>query len=458
MKLHNSYTNQTEEFKPIEENKVKMYVCGPTVYDNAHLGHARCYITWDVLYRYLKFKGYDVTYCRNVTDVDDKILKKAEKEGKTPEEVSTFWYKKFSESMSALNNLKPDIEPFATKTLGEMISIVKDLINKGYAYEANGDVYFRVKKFPKYGYLSKQPIDQLESGARIEVGELKEDPLDFALWKKDEKFGYKSPWGVGRPGWHIECSAMSRKYLGKTIDIHAGGADLIFPHHENEIAQSECANGCKFVNYWLHNGFVTINKEKMSKSLGNFLTIDDLLKNYDSNTIRFFILTNHYRMPVEFSDEALQAAANGVKRMLNAKRTQLDENLDLTQFEEYKAFEEAMDDDLNTSKALAVLFDLTNKANKDVPYAFTLLYKLATTLGFVFEKATLSEEELAEKLKEISEELGESYSSMEEIIEKRKAARAEKNWDVADKIRVALDKVGIVLKDSKEGTTWELKG
>lgn len=458
MKLHNSYTNQTEEFKPIEENKVKMYVCGPTVYDNAHLGHARCYITWDVLYRYLKFKGYDVTYCRNVTDVDDKILKKAEKEGKTPEEVSTFWYKKFSESMSALNNLKPDIEPFATKTLGEMISIVKDLINKGYAYEANGDVYFRVKKFPKYGYLSKQPIDQLESGARIEVGEQKEDPLDFALWKKDEKFGYKSPWGVGRPGWHIECSAMSRKYLGKTIDIHAGGADLIFPHHENEIAQSECANGCKFVNYWLHNGFVTINKEKMSKSLGNFLTIDDLLKNYDSNTIRFFILTNHYRMPVEFSDEALQAAANGVKRMLNAKRTQIDENLDLTQFEEYKAFEEAMDDDLNTSKALAVLFDLTNKANKDVPYAFTLLYKLATTLGFVFEKATLSEEELAEKLKEISEELGESYSSMEEIIEKRKAARVEKNWDVADKIRVALDKVGIVLKDSKEGTTWELKG
>ena len=458
MKLHNSYTNQTEEFKPIEENKVKMYVCGPTVYDNAHLGHARCYITWDVLYRYLKFKGYDVTYCRNVTDVDDKILKKAEKEGKTPEEVSTFWYKKFSESMSALNNLKPDIEPFATKTLGEMISIVKDLINKGYAYEANGDVYFRVKKFPKYGYLSKQPIDQLECGARIEVGEQKEDPLDFALWKKDEKFGYKSPWGVGRPGWHIECSAMSRKYLGKTIDIHAGGADLIFPHHENEIAQSECANDCKFVNYWLHNGFVTINKEKMSKSLGNFLTIDDLLKNYDSNTIRFFILTNHYRMPVEFSDEALQAAANGVKRMLNAKRTQLDENLDLTQFEEYKAFEEAMDDDLNTSKALAVLFDLTNKANKDVPYAFTLLYKLATTLGFVFEKATLSEEELAEKLKEISEELGESYSSMEEIIEKRKAARVEKNWDVADKIRVALDKVGIVLKDSKEGTTWELKG
>ena len=457
MKLHNSYTNQIEEFKPIEENKVKMYVCGPTVYDNAHLGHARCYITWDVLYRYLKFKGYDVTYCRNVTDVDDKILKKAEKEGKTPEEVSQYWYKKFSDSMKALNNLKPDIEPFATKTLGEMIAINKDLINKGFAYEVNGDVYFRVKKFPKYGYLSKQPIDQLESGARIEVGEQKEDPLDFALWKKDEKFGYKSPWGVGRPGWHIECSAMSRKYLGKTLDIHAGGADLIFPHHENEIAQSECANGCKFVNYWLHNGFVTINKEKMSKSLGNFLTIDDLLKNYDANTIRFFILTNHYRMPVEFSDEALQAAANGVKRMLNAKKTPIDESLDLTQYEEYKEFTNAMDDDLNTSKALAVLFDLTNKANKDVPYAYTLLHKLAGTLGFTFEKAKLSDEELKAKLEEISKEIGKDYSSMEEIIETRKQARAEKNWDIADKIRIALDKVGIVLKDSKEGTTWETK-
>ena len=457
MKLHNTYTGTVEEFKPIEENKVKMYVYGPTVYDNAHLGHARCYITWDVLYRYLKFKGYDVTYCRNVTDVDDKILKKAEKEGKTPEEVSKFWYNKFSDSMKALNNLKPDIEPFATKTLGEMIAMNKDLIAKGYAYEADGDVYFRVKKFGKYGSLSGQPIDQLESGARIEVGEQKEDPLDFALWKKDPKFGYNSPWGVGRPGWHIECSAMSRKYLGKTIDIHAGGADLIFPHHENEIAQSECANGCKFVNYWLHNGFVTINKEKMSKSLGNFLTIDDLLKNYDSNTIRFFILTNHYRMPVEFSDEALQSAQAGVKRMLNAKATAINENIDITKYDEYKAFIEAMDDDLNTSKALAVMFDLTNKANKDTDYAYTLLHKLATTLGFVFEKPSLSDEELKAKLECISKELGENYETMDSVIEKRKTARAEKNWEIADKIRVALDNAGIILKDTKEGTTWELK-
>ena len=457
MKLHNSYTNKLEEFTPIEGNKVKMYVCGPTVYDFAHLGHARCYITWDVLYRYLKFKGYDVTYCRNVTDVDDKILKKAEKESKTPEEVSQYWYKQFENSMKALNTLKPDIEPFATKTLGEMIGIIKDLINKGFAYEANGDVYFRVKKFPQYGALSKQPIDQLESGARIEVGEHKEDPLDFALWKKDEKFGYKSPWGVGRPGWHIECSAMSRKYLGKTIDIHAGGADLIFPHHENEIAQSECANGCKFVNYWLHNGFVTINKEKMSKSLGNFLTVDELLKKYDSNTIRFFILTNHYRMPVEFSDEALSSAQAGVKRMLNAKRTKVNEDLDITKTDEYKAFVEAMDDDLNTSKALAVLFELTNKANKEDKDAFTILYKLASTLGFTFEKTTLSEDELKNAVKHVSEKLGKDFSSMEELIAYRKEARDEKNWDIADKIRIALDEVNIVLKDSKEGTIWEVK-
>ena len=457
LKLFNSYSAKLEDFIPVSENKVNMYVCGPTVYDYPHLGHARCYITWDVLYRFLKFLGYDVTYCRNVTDVDDKILKKAEKEGKTPQEVSSYWYKKFAESMKALNTLEPDIEPFATKTLGEMIAITKELIAKDYAYEVNGDVYFRVKKFDKYGQLSKQPIDALESGARVEVGEQKEDALDFALWKKDEKFGYNSPWGIGRPGWHIECSAMSRKYLGKTIDIHAGGADLIFPHHENEIAQSECANGCKFVNYWLHNGFVTINKEKMSKSLGNFLTIDDMLKNYDANTIRFFILTNHYRMPVEFSDEALQSAASGVKRMLNAGILKDDKTYDITKFDEYNQFVEAMDDDLNTSKALAVLFDLANKSNKGVEGANYALNQLASALGFVFEKASLSEEELEKVLNTISEKLGKNYSSMEDLIADRKIAREEKNWELADKMRIELDNLGIVLKDSKEGTVWELK-
>lgn len=463
MKLYNSYSQKTEEFTPINGNKVQMYVCGPTVYDYAHLGHARCYITWDILYRYLKFKNYDVTYCRNVTDVDDKILNKAEKEGKTPDEIAQFYYQTFTNSMNALNNLKPDIEPFATKTLGEMIAINKQLIEKGHAYESNGDVYFRVKSFDKYGALSKQPLDALEAGARVEASDIKESPMDFALWKSDEKFGYKSPWGVGRPGWHIECSAMSRKYLGKTIDIHAGGADLIFPHHENEIAQSECANGQQFVKYWMHNGFVTINKEKMSKSLGNFLTIDKILENYDANTIRFFILTNHYRMPVEFSDEALVSAQAGVKRLYNAinearKSVKVDEPLDLTEFEEYKEFIEAMDEDLNTSKALAVLFDLANKLNKEQNAKnLTLIWKLSSILGFDFNKIEVSEEELKEKIDLISAKLAMEFKNMDEILEFRKTARAEKNWDLADKIRIVFDEVGIELKDSKEGTTWALK-
>lgn len=463
LKLYNSYSQKTEEFTPLEGNKVKMYVCGPTVYDYAHLGHARCYITWDVLYRYLKFKGYDVTYCRNVTDVDDKILKKADAEGVSPDDIAKKYYEAFSDSMTKLNNLKPDIEPFATKTLGEMIVINKQLIEKGFAYEAGGDVYFRVKSFDKYGALSKQPLDSLEAGARVEESDIKENPMDFALWKKDEKFGYNSPWGVGRPGWHIECSAMARKYLGKTIDIHAGGADLIFPHHENEIAQSECANGEQFVKYWLHNGFVTINKEKMSKSLGNFLTVDKILEKYDANTIRFFILTNHYRMPVEFSDEALESAAAGVKRLYNAvnearKMVKLGETIDIKEFDEYKAFVEAMDEDLNTSKALAILFDLATKVNKAPnPAGLALLYQLSAALGFNFDKVEISEEELKEKINFIAKELGLDFNNMEEILAYRKSARDEKNWELADKIRVVFDKAGIVLKDSKEGTSWEVK-
>lgn len=463
MKLYNTYSQTTEEFTPIDGNKVKMYVCGPTVYDNAHLGHARCYITWDVLYRYLKFKGYDVTYCRNVTDVDDKILKKAYAEGVSPDDIAKKYYDAFTDSMNALNNLKPDIEPFATKTLGEMIAINKQLIANGYAYEADGDVYFRVKSFDKYGALSKQPLDSLEAGARVEESTIKENPMDFALWKRDEKFGYKSPWGVGRPGWHIECSAMSRKYLGNTIDIHAGGADLIFPHHENEIAQSECANGCQFVKYWMHNGFVTINKEKMSKSLGNFLTIDSMLKTYDSNTIRFFILTNHYRMPVEFSDEALTSAQAGVKRLYNAinearKVVKVDENLDISASEEYKEFVDAMDEDMNTSKSLAVLFDIATKLNKEQnSLNLTLLYKLSSILGFNFDKVEISDEELSEKVGLIAEKLGMILNNMDEVLAVRKTAREEKNWDLADKIRIAFDEAGIVLKDSKEGTTWEVK-
>ena len=477
LKLFNTYSLKEEEFVPINGNHVNMYVCGPTVYDNPHLGHARCYITWDVLYRYLKFLGYDVKYCRNVTDVDDKILNKSVKENCTPDEIAKKYYDIFSESMKKLNNLKPDVEPFATKTLGDMIKMVKTLIEKGYAYEANGDVYFRVKKFPKYGYLSKQPIDDLESGARVEASDIKEDPLDFALWKKDEKFGYKSPWGIGRPGWHIECSAMSKRHLADEIDIHAGGADLIFPHHENEIAQSECANGCRFVKYWLHNGFVTINKEKMSKSLGNFITIDGLLEKYDANTIRFFILTNNYRMPVEFNDEALDAAQAGAKRLKNAAsnvlvwvgKNAINENVEADEIEEFK---QAMNEDLNTSKALAVLFETASKANKAkdegnkeeaAKYA-SVLIKLSRVLGFDFEKTQLDENQLKEKLSEIINEFefikdknAPAKEIMDSIIKVRNEARAAKDWAVADSIRNSLDKINIVLKDSKEGTVFELK-
>ena len=467
LKFYNSLSNNLEEFIPLEENKVKMYVCGPTVYDKAHLGHARCYITWDVLYRYLKFLGFNTTYCRNVTDVDDKILKKADTQGVLPEDITKEFYESFANSMKGLNCLKPDVEPRATKTIGEMIAMVKKLIDKGFAYAVDGDVYFEVEKYKKYGQLSKQPLDDLMAGARVEAGDKKKSPLDFALWKKDEKHGYKSPWGLGRPGWHIECSAMSKKFLGDSIDIHAGGADLTFPHHENELAQSECANGCKFVNFWLHNGFVTINKEKMSKSLNNFLTIDDLLKKYDSNAIRFFILTNHYRMPVEFNDEALNSAAAGAKRLISAAvgyvKTQ---NVDT---ETLEAFKEAMNDDLNTSKALAVLFSIADKIKKAQNkqeaelYASTLI-TLGEVLGFDFSlvKKEVSDDELKEmilplyKTFEIVENIA-PKEAVEKIISIRKAARDNKDWAKSDLIRDELDKYGILLKDSKEGTIWQVK-
>lgn len=444
LKVFNSYSGIVEEFKPINDNQVLMYVCGPTVYDHPHLGHARCYITWDVVYRYLKFLGYNVKYCRNVTDVDDKILAKAKFEKTTQEEIAKKYYDIFAESMKSLNVLKPDIEPLATKNIGEMIAIVKSLIDKGFAYESDGDVYFRVKKFEKYGNLSKQPIDDLEAGARVEASDKKEDVLDFALWKKDEIDGYKSPWGLGRPGWHIECSAMSKKHLAEQIDIHAGGADLIFPHHENEIAQSECANGVQFVKYWLHNGFVTINKEKMSKSLKNFVTIGDLLASYDSNTIRFFILTNHYRMPVEFNDLALSSAQEGFKRLNNAINEGIafvgaDNLLDNVDIEEVEQFKNAMDNDFNTSVALSVLFDIAKKANKakdenDKGIArkyVSALIELSSVLGFIPEKNKLSEEELATRFKSVifdmdflsaEDKFLSAYELMDRIIELRNKA------------------------------------
>ncbi len=483
LKLFNTLSKKSEEFKPLKDGEVKMYVCGPTVYDKAHLGHARCYITWDVLYRYLKFLSYNVTYCRNVTDVDDKILKKADTAGVLPEVIAKEFYESFKNSMNGLNVLKPDIEPFATKTIGEMIAMAKKLIDGGFAYVADGDVYFEVAKYRHYGELSGQPIDELMSGARVENDLKKRSPLDFALWKKDEKHGFQSPWGLGRPGWHIECSAMSKKYLGETLDIHAGGADLQFPHHENERAQSECANGKEFVKYWLHNGFVTINKEKMSKSLGNFLTIDDVLKRYNSNAIRFFILTNHYRMPVEFNNEALDSANNGAKRLINSVKdfNEADfEGLELDS-DAVNAFKEGMNDDLNTSKALAVLFSLVDKLKKyqfehnfnvstaEKPLearklAYTII-TLGSVLGFDFSLKTsreLGDEELRTLILPLYDEF--SFDNniapkalLDKLLEDRKLARANKDWAKSDLIRDKLLSVGVLVKDSKDGSVWEIK-
>jgi cysteinyl-tRNA synthetase len=493
MKLYDSYSQETKEFQPTDDNNVKMYVCGPTVYDSPHLGHARCYITWDVVVRYLKFKGYNVTYARNITDVDDKIIKKAQQENKTIQDISDKYYNEFKENMHALNVLDPDIEPKATENIQEMINIINILIEKNYAYAVNGDVYFRVKNFPAYGKLSKQSIKDLESGARIEPSERKENALDFALWKNvktEDEQGWNSPWGKGRPGWHIECSAMSKNYLDETIDIHAGGQDLLFPHHENELAQSEAAFGKQFVKFWMHNGFVTIDKEKMSKSLGNFITINDLLDKYDANTIRFFILTNHYRMPVEFSDEGLKSAKSGIKRLKNTvndvKNTVDKEKMsfaqkmtdilvnemvqkgnlpfyDPAQIEEFeknmpsakmetvisdlRCFVNSMDNDFNTSKALACLFEIAGKAqktkdiSKDESACYTaLLIKLSEVLGFDLLKEDEISNEVINKI-------------MEAVLATRKYAREQKMWDISDKIRDELKSAGIVIKDNKDGTS-----
>ncbi|MEI8388975.1 MAG: cysteine--tRNA ligase [bacterium] len=499
MKIYDTLSQKIKEFYPLEDNKVKMYVCGPTVYDYPHLGHARCYITWDVVSRYLRFKGYDVTYVRNITDVDDKIINRARENNITPQELADTYYKEFQKAMKALNVAPPDIEPKATETIQDMITIIKKLEEKGYAYESDGDMYFRVSKFKKYGRLGKQSIDDLQSGARVEASDKKENPLDFALWKainNKEEISWDSPWGKGRPGWHIECSAMSKKYLGEQIDIHAGGQDLIFPHHENEKAQSEATFDKDFVKYWMHNGFVTTNKEKMSKSLGNFLTINDLLEKYDANTIRFFILTNHYRMPVEFSDESLKAAKNGIKRLKNAyedvKNTvdeekikeanelitpiidaivktdhlpfyEIDSNQDIEKtipsenldniIKNIKNFVNAMDDDFNTSKALSVLFEVASNAQKiresqkpqNSAFCLALLLRLSSILGFDLTKSENLSDDLSSQL-------------MELVISLRQKSREEKNWVMSDFIRDELAKLNIVLKDQKDKPTiWSIQ-
>ncbi|MFN7253206.1 MAG: cysteine--tRNA ligase [Anaerobacillus sp.] len=462
IKVYNTLSRQKEIFKPIEEGKVKMYVCGPTVYNYIHIGNARPAIIFDMVRRYFEFRGYDVTYVSNFTDVDDKLIKAAKELGEDVPTIAERFIKAYFEDTGALGVKCADVHPRVTETMAEIIDFVEGLISKGFAYEVNGDVYFSTRKFKEYGRLSQQSIDDLQSGARIEVEQLKKDPLDFALWKKakPEEISWESPWGEGRPGWHIECSAMVKKYLGDTIDIHAGGQDLSFPHHENEIAQSEAMTGKKMANYWLHNGYINIDNEKMSKSLGNFILVHDIIKKYEPEIIRFFMLMAHYRSPINFNDELLTSAKNGLDRLKTAVRNleyRLEQTADLGEKgsewfekinEEKAKFIREMDDDFNSANAIATLFDLAKLANvylredhtsKEVLEHFlTVFTELADVLGLVLSspKGLLDEE-------------------IDKLIEERNEARKNRDFALADKIRDDLKEMSIVLEDTAQGVRWK---
>ena len=470
MRIYNTLSRRKEEFKPLEEGKVKMYVCGPTVYNLIHIGNARPMIVFDTVRRYLEYKGYDVNYVSNFTDVDDKIIKKANEEGVSAEEISTRYIAECKKDMEGMNIKPATTHPLATQEIGGMIDMIQTLIDKGYAYEVNGTVYYRTRKFAEYGKLSKKNIDDLEAGHRDEAHSLKvtgedekEDPLDFVLWKpkKEGEPSWPSPWSDGRPGWHIECSVMSKKYLADEIDIHAGGEDLIFPHHENEIAQSEAANGKEFAKYWMHNGFLNIDNRKMSKSLGNFFTVREISEKYDLQVLRFFMLSAHYRSPLNFSAELMEAAKNGLERittaaenlkfLINNARTE-----DMSEDEREKLagstvyvenFEKAMDDDFNTADAISAVFEFVKYMNTTTDGAsskeylqnlFDCLVRLTDVLGIIVDK---EDEILA--------------ADIEALIEERQAARKAKNFARADEIRDELLAKGIILKDTREGVQWK---
>ena len=461
MKILNTLTRRKEEFKPINEGKVGIYVCGPTVYDYIHIGNARPMIVFDTLRRYLEYKGYEVNYVSNFTDVDDKIIKRANAEGVDASVISERYIAEVKKDMAALNVREATTHPKATEEIPDMIEMVKTLIEKDYAYEVNGTVYFRTRKFKDYGKLSKKNIDDLRSGNRdllVSGVDEKEDPLDFVLWKpkKEGEPSWPSPWGDGRPGWHLECSVMSKKYIGDVIDIHAGGEDLIFPHHENEIAQSEAANGTEFARYWMHNGFLKINNEKMSKSLGNFFTVREIAEKYPLQVIRFFMLSAHYRSPLNFSAELVEASKNGLERILTAvdrlkSINGTDGEVDKAVADEMDAFvkkyEDAMDDDLNTADAISVIFELVKYANVNVTeesskatveLVLNTIEKLCDILGIITEK----KEEILD-------------SDIEALIEERQAARKAKNFARADEIRDQLSSMGIILEDTREGVKWK---
>ncbi|MBM7615326.1 cysteine--tRNA ligase [Alkaliphilus hydrothermalis] len=461
MKLYNTLTRKKEEFIPIEEGKIKMYACGPTVYNYFHIGNARTFMTFDAMRRYFQYRGYEVSFVQNFTDVDDKIIQKANAEGVSAQEISERYIEAYFKDAESLGILKADIHPKVTENMQEIIDIIKELEDKGFAYAVDGDVYFNVAAFKEYGKLSKQSLDDLQSGARIEVNEAKKNPLDFALWKsaKSGEPSWRSPWGDGRPGWHIECSAMVKKYLGETIDIHGGGGDLVFPHHENEIAQSEAACGKAFANYWVHVGYLNVDNKKMSKSLNNFFTPREIAQEYDLEVIRFFMFSAHYRNPVNFSKDLVEAAKNGLDRLYNAKNniTHLLENAkddkmdgegwvdELSTYRE--KFIEAMDDDFNTADGISVIFEMVRYINSNIAAdtskealqkAYDLLVELSGVLGLLGKKEESSLEE-----------------EIEALIEKRQQARKDRDFKLADEIRDDLKARGIILEDTPQGVKWK---
>lgn len=456
MKIFNTLTRNKDEFVPINEGEVKIYACGPTVYNFIHIGNARPLCVFDVLRRYLLWRGYKVKFVQNFTDIDDKLIKKANEEGITVPEVAERYIKEFKVDSKGLNVMEADVHPRATENIDKIIEIISELFEKGYAYKAGNDVYYRAKKFNGYGKLSHQPLEDLEAGARISVGDIKEDPMDFCLWKgaKEGEPFWESPWGKGRPGWHIECSAMAGRYLGKTIDIHCGGLDLIFPHHENEIAQSEAANGCEFAHYWMHNGFINVDNHKMSKSLNNFFTVRDVANAYGYEPIRYLMISSQYRGPINYSVDIIEQSKNALERLYTCR-----DNIDFalknapdggekpefceTRKQEFIA---AMDDDLNTADALAAVFNLVREIN--------------TAIANGAGKNTL--EECARTFDELNGVLGLVYnrktdnidSEIEELINKRTEARKNKDFKTADEIRDKLKSMGIVLEDTPQGVKW----
>ena len=491
LRVYNTLTGEKEVFVPLIPGRAGMYVCGVTVYDFCHIGHARANVVFDVIYRYLRYAGYDVTYIRNYTDIDDKIINRANQEGVDYRTISDRYIRAFDEDMERLGLAKPTKEPMATDHIGGIIAIIETLISKGHAYVSEGDVYYAVETFPDYLKLSKRNLDEMKAGARVEVGDKKRHPMDFALWK-DSKPGepwWQSPWGKGRPGWHIECSAMSMEFLGATFDFHGGGKDLIFPHHENEIAQSEAANGCQFVRYWLHNGFVNINSEKMSKSLGNFFTIRQVLEKFDPETLRFFILSAHYRSPIDFSDQNLDEARTGLERIYSCLAA-LDEallehpgtpeqsaaeSLDEAGLELQERLEnliprfiEAMDDDFNTAQVLGVLFDAVRSSNRFLaetgqpgPLGLSLIARARHCFAEIGNVLGLFNSRPASWLEQIksskADRIDLSPAEIEALIAERAEARKSKDFKRSDEIRDMLLERGIQLLDSPQGTTWNIR-